>query len=265
MTIDSYIIRLEQQLQAIESQTIQFLDNSTIEKRYKDPFREEEIIFIANDHYWGKDNESQKRLQLKLLQSYSTWFEHLQLIFQDATKQTEKQISHTHQYTMKWIEKDDGWNVPPTIEEAKSSFKELIQTYYQLLQIFKNSDKAQIILVPDTNALIQCRDVSRYTEVAGQSKFTIVFIPTVLGELDKLKRDHRDLDFRNKVDKVIRYSKGLWKQGNIREGVTVNKTITVKMTEQDPNFEKTLGWLNPTNPDDCIIKQKWQIYRMQNH
>jgi rRNA maturation endonuclease Nob1 len=263
MAIDPYITRLEQQLQAIESQVVQFLNDSTIEKRYKDPFEEEEIIFIANDYYWGEDDESQKRQQLKLLQLYSSWLEHLQLIFQNASKETRKQISDTHQNMMKWIEKENGWNVPSTIGEAKSNFKKVIQTYYQLLQIFKNSHKTEIILVPDTNALIKCADLSRYADVAGLGTFTVVFIPTVLSELDKLKRDHRDQDFRNKVDKVIRYIKGLRQQGNIREGVIVHKTITVKMIAQDPNFEKTLGWLNPTNADDRIIASTLEIQQSE--
>jgi len=239
VTIDSYIVRLEQQLQFLESQVIELLNGSTIEKYPDDPF--DEVVMIRNDYHWGEGNESQKRLQLKLLRSYSSLFEQFQLLFYDSPQDIQRQINQSHTAVKKWIEKESGWNVPSTIEEAKALFKEQLQTYYQLLQIFKTSGQTRVILVPDTNALIICPDVSRYGAAVEQTAYTVVIVTTVLSELDKLKRDHRDIEFRNKVQAVIRRLKGLFHQGDIHEGVTVNKTVTVKTTAQGPDFTKTLS------------------------
>ena len=52
-------------------------------------------------------------------------------------------------------------------------------------------------------------------------------------------------------------------QGNLLEGVIVYKTITVKMVATEPNFEKTLKWLDPKNEDDRIIASALQI-QVQN-
>ncbi len=264
MNTDSYIVRLEQQLRSLENQVIGLLNASTIERypdhRY-DPFYEPVVIALINDYHWGEDNEGQKLLQLKLLQLYSSWFEHFQLLFRDSPEETQRQIRETHTAVKKWIEKEDGWNVPPTIEEAKTLFKEQLQVYYQLLQIFKTSSQARVILVPDTNALIICPDVTRYGEVVGQTAYTVVIVTTVLSELDKLKRDHRDIEFRNKVQAVIRRLKGLFLQGDIHEGVIVNKTVTVRTTAQGPDFTKTLSWLDPDNNDDCIIAAALEVQR----
>jgi len=259
VTIDSYIVRLEQQLQFLESQVIELLNGSTIEKYPDDPFAE--VVMIRNDYHWGEGNESQKRLQLKLLRSYSSLFEQFQLLFYDSPQDIQRQINQSHTAVKKWIEKESGWNVPSTIEEAKALFKEQLQTYYQMLQIFKTSGQTRVILVPDTNALIICPDVSRYGAAVEQTAYTVVIVTTVLSELDKLKRDHRDIEFRNKVQAVIRRLKGLFHQGDIHEGVTVNKTVTVKTTAQGPDFTKTLSWLDPENNDDRIIAAALEVQR----
>lgn len=120
-----------------------------------------------------------------------------------------------------------------------------------------------MILVPDTNALIMCPDVSHFAESVEQSNYTVILISTVLKELDKLKRDHRDMDFRKKVDAVIRRIKGFRQQGNLREGITVNKTVTVKMQAEEPNFDETLSWLDKENDDDRIIANILEIQRKE--
>ncbi len=255
----SLIVRLDQQLHEIESQVLDFLDASTIEKRIEDPFSE--VLLIANDHYWGKDDDNQMRLQLKLLKSYTEWFEHFHLLFHHSSSDMQKQISKTNSSIRKWIEKENGWSVPFAIEEAKARFKEDIQTYYELIRILKTSDKANIILVPDTNALIISPDVTHFSKSIGQENYMVILISPVLSELDKLKRDHRDLQFREKVEKVIKRIKGLRQQGNMKEGVVVNKTVTVKMMGQEPNFEETLSWLDPNNLDDRIIATALEIQR----
>lgn len=151
--------------------------------------------------------------------------------------------------------------MPRTVEDAKGRFKEDLQVYYELLQIFATSDTTTMILVPDTNALIISPDVSRFAESVGRPDYLVILISTVLHELDKLKRDHRDLKFRNKVDSVIRRIKSLRQQGNLRDGVTVNKTVKVKMMGQEPKFDETLSWLDPGNDDDRIIATALEIQR----
>jgi hypothetical protein len=259
MQIVTLVERLEQQLKTIEHQVTELLDASTIKRRYQDPFSE--IVFIANDYYWDTADESQKRLQLNVLRTYLSWFEHFNLLFNDAPKRIQKQITGTHATVKKWIEKEDGWYVPSTIDEAKKTFHEQIQTYSQLLNLFKSSNDPDIILVPDTNALIKAPDVGSYGAAVEHEKYTVIILPTVLSELDKLKTTHRNEDFRGKVESVIRRLKGMRQQGNMHEGVIVNKVITVKMIAQEPDFNKTLSWLDPTNNDDRIVAATLEVQR----
>jgi predicted ribonuclease YlaK len=119
------------------------------------------------------------------------------------------------------------------------------------LKLF-HEQQSQLILVPDTNSLIQFPDPISYRKLFNEP-FTFLITPTVLTELDKLKINHRNEEFRNKVKSVIKRLKGFRNQGNVLEGVTVDKTITIKMTAVEPNFSKTLKWLDPANEDDRII------------
>lgn len=258
MQVVHFAIRLEQQLQSIEQQGIDLLDASTIKKRYHDPFSE--VILVINDYFW-EGNEKQKHVQIKLLRKYSSWFEHFQMLFYDSPAATQKQIRDTDARIRKWIEKENGWHVPPSIDEAKRKFQEELQVYYTLLQIFETSDQAEIILVPDTNALIKAPDLASYGSVVGQAEYTVVILPTVLSELDKLKITHRNEEFRGKVESVIRRLKGLRQQGSMHEGVTVNRTVTVKMIAKEPDFKRTLSWLDPENNDDRIIAATLEVQR----
>jgi len=63
------------------------------------------------------------------------------------------------------------------------------------------------------------------------------------------------------VQSIITRLKGLRRQGNMHEGVKVNKVITVKMSAHEPDFKKTLSWLDPTNKDDCIIAATLEVQR----
>lgn len=251
--------RLRQQLQLIENQMIELLDASTIDEFRNDP--DSMVVWVRPSYFWGNTNEDQKRLQLQLLKSYSIWLEHFEHLFLCASQEIKKQVKNTDNFVINWIEKKSDWSIPATIQEAKLAFKEKIQVFYQLLQLLDTSNQAEIVLVPDTNSLIMAPDVSQYSTVVGQAKYTIVIVPTVLDELDKLKRDHRDKDFREKVVSVIRRLKGLREQGSLLKGVTVHKSVTVKMLAQEPSFIKTLSWLDPINNDDRIIATVLEIQR----
>jgi len=255
-----YINRLQDELHLIEKQMLELLDVSTIKEHIDDP-RSEFIIIGMPPYYWGDTDEKQKRLQIQLLKTYSTWFEHFRLLFSEAPNEIEQKIKNTHKFIESWIEKESTWDIPPTIQEAKLQFQEEIQTYYELVGLLDTSKENRWILIPDTNALIFAPDVSQYYKVAGVVEYTVIIFPTVTQELDGLKVNHRDAQFRDKVKSVIRRLKGLRQQGTLLKGVTVNKTITVKMEAKEPNFNYTLGWLDPSNNDDRIIANALEFQR----
>ncbi|MCR1795752.1 PIN domain-containing protein, partial [Leptospira sp. id769339] len=57
--------------------------------------------------------------------------------------------------------------------------------------------------------------------------------------------------------------KGYRTQGSLSKGVTIFKTITVKMIATEPDFQKALSWLDKENNDDRIIAGVIQ-YQIEN-
>ncbi len=109
------------------------------------------------------------------------------------------------------------------------------------------------VLIPDTNAIADNPDPTQYRAITGDDSFIFLLLPTVLGELDQLKNNHRNPDFREKVNKAITRIKGWRHQGHLPSGVTVDGTITVKAVAKEPDMSATLTWLDKENRDDRII------------
>ncbi len=257
--IASFAVRLKQGLHRIEATMMELLDISSIQEIRNDP--DSIVVFIGPSFYWGDTDERQKILQMELVRDYSIWIEQFRLLFGKASQEIKKQIDETHEFVTSWIEKESSWSIPATIPEAKDLFREKVQVLYQLLDLLEKPGTHELILVPDTNSLIAAPDFEQYVDISGQSQFTILIVPTVLGELDTLKVVHREQEFRDKVNSVIRRIKGLRTQGSLLTGVTVNKTITVKMRAAEPNFGETLEWLDSENKDDRIVASVLELQR----
>lgn len=257
----SFIDSCKCDLQDIEQQMLKLLDISTIERFNQSP--NSQILVIAPPYYWGKPNEEQTRIQIQLKKDYSLWIERLRFLFECSTEEINKKIDEIDKFVLEWIEKKSGWtnDIPSSIEEAKQTFHERVGGFYDLLDILNTSESSNVILVPDTNSLIAEPDFSKYESTIHQKNLTIVLVPTVLSELDRLKIIHREPDFREKVNSVIRRIKGLRNQGNLQRGVIFNKTIFIKMRATEPQFSKTLSWLDATNNDDRVIASVLEIQR----
>jgi rRNA-processing protein FCF1 len=259
--VKSYIQRLQEQLRVIEHKTIELIGASTINRFYNVP--DSAVIIIAPPFYWGKTDERQKRLQMEILKLYRPWIEHIRLLFNEAPNEISQEIDDIDKFVMRWVQKESSWDIPASIEEAKAVFSKKIRRFFELLEMLESSKHRKVIVVPDTNALIICPDFTVYRKVAGQSNFTMVILPTVLSELDQLKITARDQQFREKVSSVIRRIKGLRSQGSLLEGVTVDKTISVRMEAREPDFDHTLSWLDPSNNDDRLVASILELQRQE--
>lgn len=180
---------------------------------------------------------------------------------ENSPESSKRKIDETDKFVISWIEKQSDWGIPTTITEAKERFENKIQFFYDTLSIYSSTAKKEIILVPDTNALIQEPDPKTYKQLTGTDDLVIVFLPTVLSELDELKMKSSNPDFQKKVKSVITRLKGYRRQGDIMDGVIVEKSIKLRMVASEPNFERTLSWLDRNNNDDRIVASALEIQR----
>lgn len=255
----TFVELLTIQLDDIKQTMFELLDNSRIKFRRDDHYSK--IVIIAPRQYWDSPNEIEQTLQIKLKKSYGEWIETFNLFTENSPETSKHKIDQVNKFVINWIEKKSDWGIPNTIAEAKSHFETQIQFFHDTLSLYANSGYTEIVVIPDTNALIQKPDPREYKQMTSSEKLTIIFLPTVLSELDELKIKSSNPDFKKKVKSVITRLKGYRKQGNLIDGVTVEKTIKLKMVASEPNFARTLTWLDRENNDDRIIASALEIQR----
>ena len=242
----SYIEILKKQIDDIEPIINEMLDNSSI--YYHDINRRDSGLVVIGFHpyYWGDKDEKN---QIKAKDEYLKFYQNFELLLEKAHPNTLKKIQKSNKNILNLIEQIKA---PSSIESAKGLFGNETKTFIDFIELL-NGDEKRTVIVPDTNTIIQHPEPSNYKSISFTPKFDFVILPTILSELDKHKITHRNEDFRKKVKSVIKRLKGYRNQGNVLDGVIVDKNITVKMIATEPNFNKTLSWIDSKNNDDRII------------
>lgn len=251
---------LRRRLEVIEGKMLELLDCSTVSTWQDDP--SSGLIFVGHPrHSWEKPDEQQRRLQIEIKGLYTDWSEQIRLLFSGTPDDLQKDIFEADDFVRTWIEKESSHDIVPDAGQNKRTFRAKTVVFHSALTTIDDPRRSRVTLVPDTNAFVSCPDPVRYAEIAGSDSYDFVLLPTVLSELDDLAIKTRDDAFRDKVKAAIRRYKGWRGQGRLLDGVTVNQTITVRSVAREPNFEKTLHWLDRTILDDRIVASVLELQR----
>jgi hypothetical protein len=251
---ESYIEKLIHEIDNITLIVDTMFDNSTI--IYHDPNRNSSIIHIGADIYhWSKKDE---KSQLKAREKFTKFLEKFELFLTNANPSTLRDIKDANKGILNLINQN---HAPASTDYGKKYFKEYIDNHKKFLNLLSESETITYV-IPDTNAIVQFPDPSLYQKICDTEKFNFVIIPTVLSELDIQKNNHRNETYKRKVKSVITRLKGYRNQGDVLNGVTSNKCITIKMIATEPNFQRTLKWLDPKINDDRIIASALEIQTM---
>ncbi len=257
--METYIEKLENQIQSLFPLIDKLCDNSTI--HYRDLNCDDSgVVFLGFDYYlWSKKDLAG---QIKLKELYFKFCEDFNFLLVKTNKQVQKELEKANAQNIHTIEQTKAYT---NIEGTKQLFRNNLKKYSDYLQILKSSEERQTLVIPDTNSLIQYPDPTNYKKIPPSQSFDFIILPTVLSELDKLKIIHRDDNFRTKVKSIITRLKGFRTQGDILQGITVDKTIKVKMIASEPNFTQTLNWLDSENMDDRIIASALEIQKAKHN
>lgn len=220
-------------------------------------------IFIgAPEFYWDHLDEKGIAKQTKVLNAYVSWYEIIEFLFSDKPDNIKKIISDLNDFFLNWIQRTKGdHSIPGSIQEAKEKARSKLDEFRKYINWLEKIGKRGHILIPDTNSLIKNPNIQNYGKRLNIKRFTIIFIPTVLGELDNLKIRNREPLLQKKAESMIRRIKGYRIQGHLHNGITIYKNVTVKMVHYEPRIEQTLGWLDKDIPDDRIIASALEIQR----
>jgi len=217
------------------------------------------IVFIAPNFYWQERTAEQTSIQTAIKKDYISFSETVRLIFVSSPNDVISKIDTIDKALLQWIEFSLNWSVKDDADSNERALREQASEFFKILDILDEHKEKNIILIPDTNALLISPDPVSYRKLASASSFTFLLMPTVLSEIDQLKISHRNEDVRNKARKIIAMIKGWRKQGSLPSGVTVDKSIKIRALSIEPNMTKTLSWLDKENPDDRIVASVLEI------
>lgn len=252
----SFQERLTNELRDIEAAILDLWQNSQIREFRNDP--SSGVVFMVNPYYWKALPIEHRADQARLLGRYRHWYELFYRCHAQHSSDVRDKIETTNTYVLGAIELCSDWSTRATFEENHACLSNELTLFRNLLEQAGRSE-TEFVLVPDTNALLKSADPSQYGDLIASLRFTFVIVPTVLAELDGLKRTRVSQALGEKAEKAIRVIKGLRKQGSVLDGVTVAKTITVQMIATEPRMADLPLWLDPTNQDDRIIGSVLEI------
>lgn len=215
--------------------------------------RSGDIVLVFPDFYWSELSSEQQGEQLLIKRRYDKWHELIQKLLSGAPKHITQNLHKADKQFRTWVEFSSNWSLRPSHEANLTKLEDSSQALRCLLDILTNDAEAATILVPDTNSLLATADPTEYRALANNLPFTFLLMPTILRELDELKMLHRNPEVREKAKGAITRIKGWRLQGNLANGVTVDRDITVKAVSREPQMEKSLSWLDSSVPDDRLI------------
>lgn len=242
--------RLEAHFQQVVSELKQLFHE--IKVRFVD-LSSPNVVFVAPKYYWNKPNPLQETARIRIKRNYERLSEMLTLLLTQAPNDLTHRFADADKRFRMWMELESNWGLSESMPDNLRQFEEAAKEISEILSIFDQKSSNEMLLIPDTNSLLFSCDPVTYRKVASQNAFTFLLLPTVLGELDRLKYLHRNQDVREKAEKAIKRIKGWRNQGSLTDGVVVDKTILVKAWHKEPDMDNTLSWLDNSVQDDRII------------
>jgi len=218
------------------------------------------VVFVGPHYGWGDLDQEGRRLQSRLLDDYRRLAALVRALLkglpadganelEQAQNELEELIDQSH---LTWVK---------TPEEAFAKAERALDKQVELIGHLYDAAEGDPIYVPDTNALAWNPDLDTWS-FAGARRFTLILTATVLGELDRLKVEHRNPDFRAKAEGVINRLKSYRGRGELSRGVVLRRNLsTIKTVAVEPQVAETLPWLDPDNDDDRIMASFVEVMR----
>lgn len=243
------------ELQEIEAGIIDLWQKSTIAQFRNDP--DSSIVFVCPRYYWKALPDEHRASQARVMERYHQWHELLKRTHSTHSEEVQRELQEEHEYMIAAIELNTSWNTEPTLEQNRAYLAKKLDFFRRLLG--SGSTQRDLVVIPDTNAMLKSANPMDYMGAVNSNSFAFVIVPTVLEELDGLKRNRHGQTVGQKAEKAIRIVKGLRAQGSMHEGVAMAKSIQVRMIPTEPKFQALPEWLDATNKDDRIIGSALEV------
>lgn len=217
------------------------------------------IAIVMPTYYYGDLTPELKNRQISFIKQYDRILELIHLSFSGCPPDIHKDIKEADSKIRKWLQFDSNWSISSDRDANDVEFRKALNEFTNLIKVLDVTPNENTMLIPDTNVLLDHIKPTDYQGIVRKREFTILLLPTVLAELDALKRNHKNESVRNKAYSVIKTIKGWRNQGPLLSGIIVHKTITVRSVATEPKKNYFPSWLDMENNDDRIIASILQI------
>jgi rRNA-processing protein FCF1 len=211
---------------------------------------------------WGELDDPSRQIQSRVLEEYRRFSSILEVLFKAQPEDTLKTFQEEKKLILNVIQQQwDEHTYFGNCSKALDTARKALNTQVSLLKRLYSISENKYVVIPDTNALLFNPELQEWSfELVRQ--FTIVLLPTVLSELDKLKMDHRSESVRQKAEKLIRQIKEYRRRGRLTNGVTlVRNRSEIIAIAVEPKFSESLSWLDAHNNDDRLLASCLEIMR----
>jgi hypothetical protein len=220
-------------------------------------------VSIGYSQWNGLSAEGQQ-LQARVLKEYRRYAAILQVLMKDQPQSILGRLKESERTVLAAIEQN-GSPLGGSPQEVFDSVAQALGEQVALVTNLFDATGAEAVYVPDTNALLYNPQLEDWT-FPDAPRFTVVLLPTVLGELDQLKVNHRNEDVRRKAEGLITRLKGYRSRGRLTEGVPLKKgTSDLVTVAEEPDFQASLPWLDPANNDDRALASLVEVMRKYPH
>lgn len=217
------------------------------------------VINASGKHWWDDLTLDGKRLQAKVLEEYRPYRDMVRVLIRGLPGDAVRAFEEADDTFTKHVEQQRATWCETAAEACDETLQAVDQIQGLLERLF--SPEGEVLLIPDTNALVLAPALDRWA-FEWCSAFTLALTPTVLAELDEMKVAHRNQDVRAKAERLIRQIKEFGRRGDLLAGVpVVSGRITARSIAVEPRMNESLPWLDPTNNDDRFLASTIEIVR----
>ncbi len=222
------------------------------------------VIAIFPTHEWAQLDDAGRAIQAKLLTEYARYSDLVTALLRRAPEPARSAVAEAEKTVREIIDQSEG-TYSASAEDVLNEAISGVRTQLEQVKSLYDPAPGQPVFVPDANAIIWNQDLEEWA-FDDAPRFSIVLTSTLLGELDDLKMPHRGESVREKAEGAIRRINEYGRRGDIHAGVTLRRDRSaVRMTAVEPDFEKTLPWLDRTIKDDRLLAACLEIVREHPH
>jgi hypothetical protein len=218
------------------------------------------VLIVGGSYAWGKLDDEGRRLQSRLLDEHRRLAPLVRALLRSAPADAYKKLEDGQGLIEDLIDQSHLTFYRSRQDALAAAERELDRQLALLADLYDAGDN-DAVYVPDTNALLWNTDLEQWA-FAETPRFTIVLTPAVLGELDRLKIEHRNPDVRAKAEGLIKRIHSYRERGELWRGVPLRRgRSTIRTVAIEPKVHEALPWLDPASEDDRILAAFIEVMR----